>query len=102
MVTLAFTRKSLGSGTSQTGNGYQSEISKLCQLLTLSKRPISSRGDKARKMANAEGRGRAIWSLPKILSGLERSLRIPSTVTWVELSEVLGVSHAELVKPDEK
>jgi transcriptional regulator with XRE-family HTH domain len=36
------------------------------------------------------------------LSGLERGRRNPSIITLFELSKALGVSHVELVRPDEK
>lgn len=36
------------------------------------------------------------------LSGLERGLRNPTIITLYELSQTLGVSHVELVKPDRK
>jgi transcriptional regulator with XRE-family HTH domain len=35
------------------------------------------------------------------LSGLERGWRNPTVVTFVELAQALGVSHMELVKPDD-
>ncbi|MCG7494097.1 helix-turn-helix domain-containing protein [Thalassobius sp. Cn5-15] len=34
------------------------------------------------------------------LSGLERGKRNPTVITLYELSQALGVSHVELVKPD--
>lgn len=34
------------------------------------------------------------------LSGLERGQRNPTIITLFELSQALGVSHVELVKPD--
>jgi transcriptional regulator with XRE-family HTH domain len=36
------------------------------------------------------------------LSGLERGRRNPTVVTLYELARALGVSHVELVKPDDK
>ena len=36
------------------------------------------------------------------LSGLERGLRNPTVITLYELSQALGVSHVELVRPDSK
>lgn len=36
------------------------------------------------------------------LSGLERGRRNPTVVTLYELAQALGVSHTELVKPDEE
>ena len=36
------------------------------------------------------------------LSGLERGLRNPTVITLYELSQALGVSHVELVKPERK
>ncbi|MCW5704893.1 MAG: helix-turn-helix transcriptional regulator [Bradyrhizobium sp.] len=36
------------------------------------------------------------------LSGLERGLRNPTVITLFELSQALGVSHLELVKPERK
>jgi transcriptional regulator with XRE-family HTH domain len=36
------------------------------------------------------------------LSGLERGLRNPTVITLYELSQALGVSHLELVKPERK
>ena len=35
------------------------------------------------------------------LSGLERGKRNPSIVTLYEIAQVLGVSHVELVTPDQ-
>jgi transcriptional regulator with XRE-family HTH domain len=35
------------------------------------------------------------------LSGLERGQRNPTVVTLYELAQALGVSHVELVTPDE-
>lgn len=35
------------------------------------------------------------------LSSLERGRRNPTVITLLELSQALGVSHVELVKPDE-
>ncbi|WP_202360803.1 MULTISPECIES: helix-turn-helix domain-containing protein [unclassified Mesorhizobium] len=35
------------------------------------------------------------------LSSLERGRRNPTVITLFELSQALGVSHVELVKPDE-
>ena len=35
------------------------------------------------------------------LSGLERGHRNPTVITLYELATALGVSHVELVKPDE-
>jgi transcriptional regulator with XRE-family HTH domain len=35
------------------------------------------------------------------LSGLERGRRNPTIITLYELAEALGVSHVELVKPDD-
>src|SRR5215471_2609499 len=35
------------------------------------------------------------------LSGLERGCRNPTVVTLLELARALGVSHMELVKPDD-
>ena len=35
------------------------------------------------------------------LSGLERGRRNPTVVTLLELARALGVSHVELVKPDD-
>lgn len=35
------------------------------------------------------------------LSGLERGRRNPTVITLYELAEALGVSHVELVKPDD-
>jgi transcriptional regulator with XRE-family HTH domain len=35
------------------------------------------------------------------LSGLERGRRNPTVVTLLELAQALGVSHMELVKPDD-
>jgi len=35
------------------------------------------------------------------LSGLERGRRNPTVVTLLELARALGVSHMELVKPDD-
>ena len=35
------------------------------------------------------------------LSGLERGRRNPTVVTLLELARALGVSHIELVKPDD-
>lgn len=35
------------------------------------------------------------------LSGLERGKRNPSIVTLYEIAQALGVSHVELVKPDQ-
>ena len=34
------------------------------------------------------------------LSGLERGQRNPTVITLYELSQALGVSHLELVRPD--
>ena len=34
------------------------------------------------------------------LSGLEQGRRNPTVITLYELSQALGVSHVELVKPD--
>ena len=36
------------------------------------------------------------------LSGLERGKRNPTVITLYELAQALGVSHVELVKPDEE
>jgi len=36
------------------------------------------------------------------LSSLERGRRNPTVITLFELSQALGVSHVELVKPDEE
>lgn len=36
------------------------------------------------------------------LSGLERGLRNPTVITLYELSQALGVSHVELVRPESK
>jgi transcriptional regulator with XRE-family HTH domain len=36
------------------------------------------------------------------LSGLERGRRNPTVVTLYELARALGVSHVDLVKPDDK
>ena len=36
------------------------------------------------------------------LSGLERGQRNPTIVTLYELAEALGVSHVELVEPDDE
>jgi transcriptional regulator with XRE-family HTH domain len=36
------------------------------------------------------------------LSGLERGRRNPTVVTLFELARALGVSHVELVKPDDE
>lgn len=36
------------------------------------------------------------------LSGLERGKRNPSIVTLYEIAQALGVSHVELVTPDEE
>jgi len=35
------------------------------------------------------------------LSGLERGRRNPTVVTLYELAEALGVSHVDLIKPDD-
>jgi transcriptional regulator with XRE-family HTH domain len=35
------------------------------------------------------------------LSGLERGRRNPTVVTLLELARALGVSHVELIKPDD-
>ena len=35
------------------------------------------------------------------ISGLERGRRNPTVVTLLELARALGVSHVELVKPDD-
>jgi len=35
------------------------------------------------------------------LSGLERGKRNPTVITLYELSQALGVSHVELVEPDQ-
>ncbi len=35
------------------------------------------------------------------LSGLERGKRNPSIVTFYEIAQALGVSHVELVTPDQ-
>ncbi|TPL10276.1 helix-turn-helix transcriptional regulator [Mesorhizobium sp. B2-4-14] len=36
------------------------------------------------------------------LSGLERGQRNPTVITLYELARALGVSHVELVKPDDQ
>lgn len=36
------------------------------------------------------------------LSSLERGLRNPTVITLYELSQALGVSHVDLVKPDRR
>ncbi|TRC72066.1 helix-turn-helix transcriptional regulator [Mesorhizobium sp. WSM4307] len=36
------------------------------------------------------------------LSGLERGQRNPTVITLYELAQALGVSHVELVKPDDR
>jgi transcriptional regulator with XRE-family HTH domain len=36
------------------------------------------------------------------LSGLERGRRNPTVVTLYELAQALGVSHTELVQPDQE
>jgi len=36
------------------------------------------------------------------LSGLERGKRNPSVITIYEIAQALGVSHVELVTPDEE
>ena len=36
------------------------------------------------------------------LSGLERGRRNPSVITLYELSKALGVSHVDLVRPEDK
>ncbi|MFX9180956.1 helix-turn-helix transcriptional regulator, partial [Acinetobacter baumannii] len=36
------------------------------------------------------------------LSSLERGLRNPTVITLYELSQALGVSHVDLVRPDRK
>lgn len=36
------------------------------------------------------------------LSGLERGRRNPTVITLYELAQALGVSHVELVKPDDQ
>jgi len=36
------------------------------------------------------------------LSGLERGRRNPTVITLYELSEALGVSHVDLVMPDDR
>ena len=36
------------------------------------------------------------------LSSLERGLRNPTVITRYELSQALGVSHVDLVKPDRR
>lgn len=36
------------------------------------------------------------------LSNLERGLRNPTVITLYEIAQALGVSHVELVEPDDK
>ncbi len=36
------------------------------------------------------------------LSGLERGRRNPTVITLYELAQALGVSHVELVRPDDR